>query len=117
MALLIDHGRPRALERAPRLFPDSVPAPQAPAPRTDEPATAAEPHGATLDDLLTGTWARLTSGVATTCPVCTGELAPLVRLHPLLLEAADFLAIGVDVGHGGQAIPAVRAVASGPPSA
>ena len=76
MALLIDHDRPRALERAPRLFPDSVPAPQAPAPRAAEPATAAEPHGATLDDLLTGTWARLTSGVATTCPVCAGELAP-----------------------------------------
>ena len=58
MALLIDHDRPRALERAPRLFPDSVPAPQAPAPRAAEPATAAEPHGATLDDLLTGTWDR-----------------------------------------------------------
>ena len=75
MALLIDHDRPRTLERAPRLFPDTAPAPQAPAPRIGEPV-AAEPHGATLDDLLTGTWGQLTSGVATACPVCAGELAP-----------------------------------------
>jgi hypothetical protein len=73
MALLIDHGRPRLVEREPRLFPDTVPAPQAPAP-VKEPA--AEPGGATLDDLLTGTWGRLTAGVATSCPVCEGELAP-----------------------------------------
>jgi hypothetical protein len=73
MALLIDHGRPRLLERESRLFPDTVPAPQAPVP-VKEPA--AEPGGATLDDLLTGTWGRLTAGVATACPVCEGELAP-----------------------------------------
>ena len=75
MALLIDHDRPRGLERARAAVPDAVPAPHTPAPRVSEP-TAAEPHGATLDDLLTGTWGRLTSGVATACPVCAGELAP-----------------------------------------
>jgi hypothetical protein len=74
MALLIDHHAPRhTTERAPRLFPDSVPAPHAPAP-TPEPATAAA--GPTLDDLLTGTWSRLSAGVDTACPVCTGALAP-----------------------------------------
>ena len=73
MALLIDHGRPRLFEREPRLFSDTFPAPQAPAP-VKEPT--AEPGGATLDDVLTGTWGRVIAGVATACPVCEGELAP-----------------------------------------
>ena len=73
MALLIDHGRPRLCERAPRLFPDTVPAP--PRARARQGARG-RPRRPTLDDLLTGTWERLTAGVATACPVCEGELAP-----------------------------------------
>ena len=73
MALLIDHRAPRSVAREPQLFPDPVPAPRAPEPAA-EPAAGAS--GPTLDDLLTGTWDRLTGGVATTCPVCSGELSP-----------------------------------------
>ena len=73
MALLIDHRGPRTFAREPRLFPDTAPAPHAPEPVV-EPAAAAS--GPTLDDVLTGTWDRLTAGVATACPVCTGELSP-----------------------------------------
>jgi len=73
MALLIDHPARRTAERAPRLFPETVPAPHAPEPAVEPAAAAAGP---TLDDLLTGTWSRLSAGVETACPVCAGELAP-----------------------------------------
>ena len=35
-----------------------------------------EGAGATLDDLLSGAWEGLTVPSSTTCPVCSGELAP-----------------------------------------
>jgi hypothetical protein len=73
MALLIDHLARGRTERSPRLFPDTVPAPHAPQPTAEPAAPAAGP---TLDDLLTGTWTRLSAGVDTACPVCAGELAP-----------------------------------------
>jgi hypothetical protein len=73
MTLLIDHRGPRLVAREPRLFSDPVPVPRAPEPAA-EPAVGAS--GRTLDDLLTGTWDRLTAGVATACPVCAGALSP-----------------------------------------
>ena len=69
MALLIDRHGPRTFAREPRLFPDTAPAPHAP-------ESAAAASGPTLDDVLTGNWDRLSAGVATACPVCTGELSP-----------------------------------------
>ena len=74
MALLIDHA-PAAHHgaRAAAVPRHRAGAAGARAGRGARGRAAAAP---TLDDLLTGTWGRLTAGVATACPVCAGELAP-----------------------------------------
>jgi hypothetical protein len=73
MALLIDHHGARTHAREGTLFPEPVRAPRTPEPT---PVRAGAPGNRTLDDLLTGSWDRLTGGVATGCPVCAGELSP-----------------------------------------